>query len=313
MITDIFLKRYPQRLIFESSVPPEFHAFFNQFGAILHDDILSQFRIPTSIFDDIQKIVIRETGRSFWDTRLNNEDGFPRFLFEPYDLWKDSHGSPDYFFKAKITLIELAMKEIEKYANTPDNGIFSYLPWSSSTRIKHKLKITVANVVEEINLRMRTSRIPLHYHNGLIQIYNSELITHSVEEPFWELLNSHVYKNVDIDMKEAIDKRDRHENDAAFYALKALESTLKIISDNKCFTTGSEKGASNYIDNLVSQKNGRFIEVWESEMLKYLFSKIRNPLGHGPGKEEMIKLSKLQMDYVIENSMIWIKSLIMRI
>ena len=35
--------------------------------------------------------------------------------------------------------------------------------------------------------------------------------------------------------------------------------------------SGRERGAANYIDNLVSTSNGRFIDVWESEMLKALF------------------------------------------
>jgi hypothetical protein len=36
----------------------------------------------------------------------------------------------------------------------------------------------------------------------------------------------------------------------ALYAAKALESTIKIISDEKHFSNGKERGASNYIDNL---------------------------------------------------------------
>jgi hypothetical protein len=31
------------------------------------------------------------------------------------------------------------------------------------------------------------------------------------------------------------------------------------------WTTGNEKGAANCIHNLMSQNNGRFIEVWKAE------------------------------------------------
>jgi hypothetical protein len=45
----------------------------------------------------------------------------------------------------------------------------------------------------------------------------------------------------------AFDLRDSQGRDPAFYAARALESTIKIISDDKQLTTGREKGAANYI------------------------------------------------------------------
>jgi hypothetical protein len=62
---------------------------------------------------------------------------------------------------------------------------------------------------------------------------------------------------VDHDIKEAIDLRDTHGRDPAFYAARALESTIKIISDEKGLSTAKERGAHNYIDNL---KRDGFIE-----------------------------------------------------
>ena len=49
-----------------------------------------------------------------------------------------------------------------------------------------------------------------------------------------------------------------------------MESAIKIISDEKGWTTGNEKGAANYIDHLASANHGRFIEAWESDALKAL-------------------------------------------
>jgi hypothetical protein len=54
----------------------------------------------------------------------------------------------------------------------------------------------------------------------------------------------------------------RKQHDAVTYATKALESTLKIISDESGWSTGNERGAVNYIENL--QSSGRFIAAWEA-------------------------------------------------
>ena len=75
-------------------------------------------------------------------------------------------------------------------------------------------------------------------------------------------------ENVNLDMKEALDRRDSSHKDPALFAAKALESAIKIISDQRNLTSGNEKGASHYIDNLVSKHNGRYIDTWEADILK---------------------------------------------
>ena len=97
-----------------------------------------------------------------------------------------------------------------------------------------------------------------------------ELISQRVEVPFWNLLNDARWKNVDHDMKEALDLRDTEGRDTAFYAAKALESAIKIISDERKLTSGDERGPANYIDYL--RRDG-LIEAWETEFLKAFFSK----------------------------------------
>jgi hypothetical protein len=114
-------------------------------------------------------------------------------------------------------------------------------------------------------------------------------------------------------MKEALDQRDSGGADPAFYAARALESTIKIISDRKDWTHGGEKGVSNFIDNLGSKKNGNFISDWEREALRAFFTDIRNPIGHGAGSAAMPKLTEQQTNWAIETCMSWIKSLIQRL
>jgi len=88
--------------------------------------------------------------------------------------------------------------------------------------------------------------------------------------------------------------------------------TITRYTAAQCWTTGNEKGAAYYVSNLVSQKNGRFIEVWESDMLTKMFSDVRNPFAHGPGQSLMPTLSPEQTNWTIETAMTWIKSLVRR-
>lgn len=164
--------------------------------------------------------------------------------------------------------------------------------------------------VDELNERFRQAGSRLNYHNGFIQLGEDPLVHREVEQPFWRLVGEPRWKNIDTDMKEALDLRDSNGGDPAFYAARALESTIKIISEQKGWTTGKERGAHNFIENLAS---GRLIAPWESEALKHFYTKVRNPLGHGPGSAEMPDLSPQQTQWAIETCMSWTKTLIERL
>ncbi|QTP59202.1 hypothetical protein HNO53_11075 [Billgrantia antri] len=166
---------------------------------------------------------------------------------------------------------------------------------------------------DELNERFSRSRAKLHYHNGFIQVSEDETVTRQIEQPFWNLVGDPMWQSVDHDMKEAIDLRDSGGRDPALFAAKALESTIKIISDSKGWTRGNEKGAANYIDNLRAKANGEFINTWERESLVEFFSKVRNPFGHGAGSQPVPELSAPQTDWAIEFCMIWAKNLIRRL
>jgi hypothetical protein len=118
------------------------------------------------------------------------------------------------------------------------------------------MNVVFQSAVDELNTRFLQARCDLNYHNGFIQRSTDALSEQHIEKPFWGLLADRQWKNVDLDMKEALDQRDSGARDAAFYAARALESTIKIISDMRGLTHGGEKGAHNFIDNLASQKAG---------------------------------------------------------
>lgn len=239
-------------------------------------------------------------------------------------------GSADRFVKERISFIELAFRQREselqlETASLPSKILnakkalagskalgVTWDPTDGMRRSNRLLNSAFTAAVDELNERMRRAGAPLNYHNGFFQIATDKTTEAVIEKPFWDVVADPLWKNVDIDMKEALDRRDANDRDPAFYATRGLESAIKIISDQKGWTRGSEKGAHSYIDNLGATKNGAFVASWERDALKSFFTQIRNPLGHGPGSEEMPRLSAAQTNWAIENSMSWIKSLIVR-
>ena len=64
-------------------------------------------------------------------------------------------------------------------------------------------------------------KAPLTYHNGFIQFALDQQIEKHIAKPFWDLVAAPPWKNVDIDMKEALDRRDSNDKDPAIFAAKA--------------------------------------------------------------------------------------------
>jgi len=236
---------------------------------------------------------------------------------------------PDEFIKRRLSVVEIAFQNKWK-AVQRDNSLFpehleraivldaksmhpEFKRGEAMVRGSNQaLNAAFDAVVHELNERLRLAGYPLTFHNGLLQFTDDELVEIEIAEPFWALVRDPLWKSVDEQMKEALDRRDKNDRTAPFHSASALESCIKIISDEKHWTRGNEKGAAHYIDNLVSAANGRFIDVWEAEMLKAMFSDVRNPFGHGPGAAPLPNLKSQQDSWVIDTSMAWIKSLITR-
>ena len=161
---------------------------------------------------------------------------------------------------------------------------------------------------EELNERFRRAKCPLNYHNGFIQIETDAMLHNRIAAPFWRLVSNPKWKNVEIDMMEAVDRSETAKRDPAFYAAKALESAIKIISDERRWTTGKENGAGQYIDNFRKKANGYFVAEWEATAIRHIFANVRNELVHGPGGELMPELTQQQTDWAIEAAMSWTKS-----
>lgn len=243
----------------------------------------------------------------------------------------------DVFVKRRLSFIELAFRERERQitlinsqlafelqkaamqdlARTRSGGMrIPGLPQSNVERVQRGndyVNATFKAYVTELNERLKQAGMPLNYHNGYIQITTDSLTQTQIEQPFWELVQSAKWANVSTDLATAIDLRDSGGRDPAFYAGKALESTIKIISSEKGWTTGLEKGASDFLNHLESKNNGSFISQWERKLLQAFFSNVRNDYGHGPGSDPMPTMTDPQTDQTIEFCMSWIKSLIKRL
>ena len=204
---------------------------------------------------------------------------------------------PDVFIKNRLSFIEIALRECwvdvcaanaklpcdiaEAEAKMARKASGIRVPGSFVDGIKaqnQKLNDNYKTAADELNERFRQAKYKLNYHNGYIQIVGDEKVETEIEAPFGALVADRKWKNVDKDMAEAIDRRDTGGRDPALYAARALESTVKIISDDMGWTRGGEKGAHGYIDNLGSKKNGHFIGDWERDFLKQFFSTVRAPL-----------------------------------
>ncbi len=244
----------------------------------------------------------------------------------------DGSVSADRFMKERISLVEIAFRERAEDIKDANAKLPQEIrAWDARQQAKRgggirlpgdraagmrafnaKLNEEFRESTNELNTRFKQAGYDLNYHNGFIQRSTDPFAEEQIESPFWSLVSDATWQNVDTDMKEAIDRRDNGDRDPAFYAARALESTIKIVSDKNGWSHGGEKGAHNYIDNLGSKNAGLFITDWEREALKNFFSHIRNPLGHGPGSKEMPALGPQQNDWAIEYCMSWIKSLIRR-
>lgn len=167
-------------------------------------------------------------------------------------------------------------------------------------------------VESRIESLLRARGVRLTFRNGRFEPSDGPVVEQEVHDPFWDLIADSRWDNVRVDMRTALSLRDSGGPNPALYAARALESTVKIVSAERGWLTGKERGAANVIDTLVSARNGRFIEPWEAEMLKRFFADVRNPDAHGAGSAPQPQLTSIQTGWAIEFCMISIKSLLKR-
>jgi hypothetical protein len=347
VLTDIFSYRYVKVPIWSSFGEPERRLIVQTFR-ILKEQLFPYYNSDGSesppmkaIWTDLHSRLSMELGVPFlspltygyWTPSKHWISG-TWSLDRVCETWMLGEFTPnqsaDSFIKDRLSLVELAFRTRDEQLATINQNLPIAInqavmrssrktggirvPGDSADAVRAfntKINETFRQHVDELNTRFRQAGCELHYHNGFIQRSGDTLVLSAIEQPFWDVVAASKWKNVDTDMKEAVDRRDEGTRDPAFYAARAMESTIKIISDEKGWTHGKERGAHNYIENLASKKAG-FIEQWEADSLKSFFTNVRNPMGHGAGSSEMTSLSIHQSSWAIEFCMSWIKNLIRR-
>lgn len=170
------------------------------------------------------------------------------------------------------------------------------------------------SVESAISRALESQSLKLVYRNGRFQPTEGPTIQKAVFDPFWDLVSGDQWNNVRNDMQVSIDVRDKGGHGPTKFAIRALESAIKIIAEIQSRTTGQEKGAANYIDDLIREQDGvRFIDPWEGDILKRFFAGLRNQDNHGAGLKPQLQVSAVQGAWAIEFCMISIKSLIQRL
>jgi hypothetical protein len=133
----------------------------------------------------------------------------------------------DRFIKERLSFIEIAFRrrgeEIAALSTTRPGGSLH----ESVRRAAALANTSFQSRCVELNARLRQAGTKLDYHNGFLQLVSDETTTTQIDRPFWSLVASPKWLNVDRDMKEAIDLRDSGGRDPAWYAAKALESTSR--------------------------------------------------------------------------------------
>jgi hypothetical protein len=330
MIEDLFFKRYSNIEVFGShEVSAQMQLILSQSIKIFVEDVATPLKLDEEFYIRVHRKLTRECVVEPLPAGPSACLRVQSFLYSSADERAIAYGRVDSYMKIRISLVELlfrnAMMVLENYRRMYE------IRQAAREQVRSRLGLekqdleelmdksaldarerALAEGIAELNARFRISDIPLHYNNGFIQVASDEKIEKHVVEPFWSITSGQKWVNVDHDMKEAIDRMNNGKPDAVLYAMMALESTIKIISDCNGWTRGKENGAHAFIGNLGSEANGRFVAVWEADALKALFSKLRNPHGHGPGSEPQPSLNSQQTEWAIETCMSWIKSLIRR-
>lgn len=341
MLTDIFADRYEGTTIPYANLQ-HVKRFMMQASLMITNQLFSLYEEDeencenSAILSKIHRDVCMELGvqqltaQKLLTKRLSIREQTANFLGAISDADEDL----DRRIRERLSFVELAFREYESHIERHNENLESrrmkVLGDEKLAKLANRFNInefkedmittTIGRNVEnmhrnlhELRERFKRAGLPLTYSSGYIQFSDDSLVEDSIKRPFWIAINDPKWASVEHDMHVAIDLRDTGRTGAAASAAKALESTIKIISNEKGWDRGNEKGAAQYIDNLVSEKNGRFIEVWEANVLKSFFAEVRNRLQHGAGSEPVTILSKQQDDWAIETCMSWIKSLVNRV
>lgn len=157
-----------------------------------------------------------------------------------------------------------------------------------------EISVFLKNIQNDINIYFKESSMGYKMVNGQIIRKDSEITFTEIIEPTINLTYNDLFKNVNGDFVSAIKEYHNGDNkDCLVKALKSLESTMKIICDEKEWQYNETDRCSRLID--ICFENGLIPPEMKSEftslnsLLKSGILPIRNNRGgHGEGNEEKV-------------------------
>ena len=245
MLTDIFAYRYADRIIWDEYTVKEKRLLVQSFR-ILQEQLAPYYdyngneRPEGKVFwTDIHRRLSTELGMKSlsqtWYSYPYVYSGKETTVTKPFpsntvcENWVFAEPTieedVDRFIKERLSLVEIAFRKRheaidELNAKSPKNILEEKLrpkprsgqrlPGNYVDGLKAQNKQTndhFANAVNELNTRFRQAGCRLQYHNGFIQISEDERLAEQLERPFWALVAAPEWKNVDIDMKEALNEK----------------------------------------------------------------------------------------------------------
>lgn len=203
---------------------------FNSFCSLVRDDVAHRFPkrnaydigFTDKAIENVSKIVSREVGMTnlFNPKGIYNSDyvsGLIDWMQMPSD---EMNGKMvDIFIKLRLSFIEVFFRNLEKFIE----DVVSLCPSSVSNK---DLAKTIEEWIFEVNSRFRERNIPFQYHDGILHPSNDELISETIEAPFWKTILGLEWTQTVQHMKEAVDQQISNPSFAASQAQLALESVL---------------------------------------------------------------------------------------
>lgn len=170
------------------------------------------------------------------------------------------------------------------------NGLAAYSSKAPPTPVETVDRITMGDAIKELNYRFGMAGVGYQFENGYIVRTDSKVLHQQVVRPTLYLLSNSIYKHANEEFIKALNHHRRGEESAAMNeAVKALESTLKVICDTHAWTYG--KGTMGPLVD-ACMKNNLLPNYWEEyfkhiePLLVFLGTPRNNESGHGAGTED---------------------------
>lgn len=236
---------------------------------------------PTSIRTESGFDIANDKSLEFWqsiESAMSQEKGVPELAHErdPFDRCVKYFLSQSTQIDDLLDLLEMSFHCIA--------GLGQLSEWQRSER---QISMTAAEAVKELNFRLRDAGVGFQFENGKIVRIDSQYLHAESVKPALALLSDPRFEGPRQEFLHAHEmyrtakpRGNKKREDAITAALKALESTLKVICDLKKWQYPANATAVPLIKIVI--QNGLIPPFLQSSMEG--LATLRNNIGgHGQG------------------------------